>query len=305
MKASHLFWGILFVALGLLALLVNFFDFTFQWSTAWKIWPLVLVLIGLSIIIKNKTGKLFIAGFAGLVLALTIFASVSSGLNFFRGGLHFSFNDDPIETETSHFTEEYTDSISKAVFSFNAGAGNFKLLSNTDKLIDIVLESYGIDYSFLRNDIDSISNLTLDMKSKKIRFGDKGSFNKVEIALNPKPVWDLYFDVGAASMKIDLSPFKVENIGINMGAAAMNLKLGELADETRLEIDAGASDIDIFIPEKVGCEIVSDVALSSTNYEGFIKVKSSQYRTPNFDESVKKIYISIDSGVSSISVRKY
>ena len=305
MKASHLFWGILFVVLGLLALLVNFFDFTFQWATAWKFWPLVLVLIGLSIIIKNKTGKLIIAGFAGLILALTIFASVSSGLNFFKGGLHFTFNDDPIETETSRFTEEYTDSISKAVFSFNAGAGNFKLLSSTDKLIDVVLESYGVDYSFVRNDIDSTSNLILDMKSRKFRFGDEGSFNKVEIGLNPIPIWDLNFEVGAASMKVDLSPFKVEKIEINMGAAALNIKLGEPVDETRLDIDAGASDIDIFIPENAGCEIPSDAALSSTNYEGFIKIEKSKYRTPNFDESVKKIFITIDSGVSSISVRKY
>jgi hypothetical protein len=306
MKASHIFWGTLFVVLGLFGLLANFFDFTFQWSTAWKFWPLVLVLIGLSIIVKNKAGKLIISGLAGLVLALSIFASISSGLNFFRGGINFTFDDEPITTETSHYSEPYSDSIKTAEFNFQAGAGNFKLLSTTDLLLDISTESHhGVDYALIRNDINDMSELTFKMESKKFRFGKNGTFNKVEIALNPEPVWDINFDVGAASIKFDLSSFKVQEMDINMGASALNLRLGEPVDETRLDIDAGASDIDIFIPETVGCQIISDVALSSTNYEGFTKFESSKYRTPDFEESAKKIYIRIDSGVSSIDVRKY
>ena len=305
MKASHIFWGTLFVVLGVLGLLANIFEFTLQWSTAWKFWPLVLVLVGLAIIVKHKAGKLFISGLAGLVLALSIFASVSSGLNFFKGGLNFSFDDGPISSETARYTESYDDSIKSASFKFNAGAGNFRLLNSTDELLDISTESHGVDYTLIRNDYDDKSDLTFKMESKKFRFGKKGSFNKVEIALNPEPVWDINFDVGAASMKVDLSPFKVNKIEINMGAAALNLKIGEPVDETRLNINAGASDIDIFIPENVGCEIISDVALSSTNYEGFAKQESSRYRTPNFDDSVKKIFIKIESGVSSIDVRKY
>lgn len=305
MKASHIFWGTLFVVLGGLGLIANFLDINFEWSTAWKFWPLVLVLIGLSIIVKNKTGKLLISGLAGLILALSIFASISSGLNFFKGGFNFSFDDGPITSETSRYTESFNDSIKSATFNFNAGAGNFRLLTATDELLDISTESHGVDYSLIRNDYDDISNMTFKMESKKFSFGKKGSFNKVEIALNPEPVWDINFDVGAASMKVDLSPFKVNEIEINMGAAALNLKLGEPVDVTRLNIEAGASDIDIFIPETIGCEIISDVALSSTNYEGFTKLESSKYRTPNFDDSIKKIFIKISSGVSSIDVRKY
>lgn len=305
MKASNIFWGTLLVVLGVLGLFANFFEFSFQWSTAWKFWPLVLVLVGLSIIIKNKTGKLIISGLAGLVLALSIFASVSSGLNFFKGGLNFNFDDGPITSETSRYTESFSESIKTAVFNFSAGAGNFKVLTTTDELVDISTEGFGIDYTLLRNDINDKSDLTFKMESKKFRFGKKGSFNKVEIALNPVPVWDINFDVGAASMKVDLSSLKVNSIDINMGAAALNLKLGEPVVETTLEIDAGASDIDIFIPEAVGCEIISDVALSSTNFEGFTKLKSGKYQTPNFDDSGKKIFIRIESGVSSIDVRRY
>lgn len=305
MKASHIFWGTLLVTLGVLGLLVNFFDFAFQWSTAWKFWPLVLVLIGLSIIVKNKIGKLIISGLAAIVLALSIFATISSGLSFFKGGLNFTFDDGPIETETSRYTEQFSENIKNATFNFSAGAGNFRLLSTTDELVDISTESFSVDYTLTRNDYDDKSDITFKMESKKFRFGKKGSFNKVEMALNPLPVWNVNFDVGAASMKVDLSNHKVKNVNINMGAAALNLKLGEPVDEIRLDVSAGASDVDIFIPENAACEIISDVALSSTNYEGFTKSESGKYRTLNFDETSKRIFIKIESGVSSIDVRKY
>ena len=74
---------------------------------------------------------------------------------------------------------------------------------------------------------------------------------------------------------------------------------------TRLKIEAGASDMDILIPDSSGCEINSDVALSSKNYEDFIKISKNIYRTENFDTSTKKIFIEIDCGVSSIDVKKY
>jgi hypothetical protein len=63
--------------------------------------------------------------------------------------------------------------------------------------------------------------------------------------------------------------------------------------------------MDILIPDSVGCEIDSDDALSSKNYEGFKRISHNIYRTDNFDSSSKKIFIEIDCGVSSIDVKKY
>jgi len=109
------------------------------------------------------------------------------------------------------------------------------------------------------------------MKNTKIKFGKNNYKNSVEMSLNPKPEWGLNFDVGAASVDLDLTPYKVNKVDVNMGAAALNIKFGNLADVVRFKLDAGASDIDILIPDSVGCEIKSDAALSSKHYEGFTK----------------------------------
>ena len=143
------------------------------------------------------------------------------------------------------------------------------------------------------------------MKKTKVRLGKDNYRNNVEMALNEKPEWDLNFDVGAASLDLDLTPYIISKVDIDMGAAALNIKLGDKSDLTRVKIKAGASDIDILIPDSVGCEINSDVSLSSKYYQGFEKVKKDIYRTDNFDSAKKRIYIEIDCGVSSVDVRKY
>ena len=106
-------------------------------------------------------------------------------------------------------------------------------------------------------------------------------------------------------MNLDLTKFKIEKIDVSMGAAALNVRLGTLSDKTRLNVEAGASDIDIMVPEEVGCQVRTDDVLSSKNLHGFTKIKAGLYRTDGFDEAGKKIYIEIDCGVSSINIRRY
>ena len=306
MKTSNIFWGVFFITIGVLVLLGNLTDLNFTWNSAWKFWPMVLILIGVSILVKNQIGKGIVAGLAALVLALTIYASISATTNLIDNDFEINFGDEVAVFDTTYFSQEYSDSIKTATLNFSGGAGGFKMLTPTDKLLDFRTEGVRENFNLERNDLDSHSEINFEMKSNhSIKLGKNNYKNSVELSLNSNPEWDLNFDVGAASLDLDLTQYKVNNLDIDMGAAALNVKLGNLADVTRFKINAGASDIDILIPDSVGCEIKSDAALSSKNYEGFNKISKELYRSENFDKYSKKIYIDIDCGVSSIDVKKY
>jgi hypothetical protein len=306
MKTSHYFWGMFFISLGGLVLIGNLTDISFQWSTAWKFWPTVLILIGLSIMIKNQIGKSVIAALAGIILALSIYSSVSATTNLITDDFEIVFDDDAsVSYDTTKFSQDYNDSIKTAALHFNGGAGSFKLFSATDKLVDFQAEGLKDMYSLRRNDSGSYSEIFFDMKGKSVKIGKQNYKNSVEISLNPNPEWDLNFDVGASSLDLDLTQFKVRNTEINMGAAALRITYGNLVNTSDLKISAGASDIDILIPKDIGCEIKTDAALSSKNFKGFDKIKSDLYRTKNFDTAEKKLYINIDCGISSIDVDTY
>jgi hypothetical protein len=306
MKTSNIFWGVFFVTIGGLILLGNLTDLNFTWNSAWKFWPMVLILIGVSILVKNEIGKGIVAGLAALVLALTLYASVSATTNLIDNDFEINFGDEVAVFDTTYFSQEYSDSIKTATLNFSGGAGGFKMLTPTDKLLDFRTEGVRENFKLERNDLNSHSEINFDMKSNhSIKLGKNNYKNNVELSLNSNPEWDLNFDVGAASLDLDLTQYKVNKIDIDMGAAALNVKFGDLADVTRFKIDAGASDIDILIPDSVGCEIKSDAALSSKNYQGFTKISKNLYRSEDFDKYSKKIFIDIDCGVSSIDVKKY
>lgn len=304
MKTKHIFWGLLFITIGLLVLFNNFGMMNIYWSNVWKFWPVVIVLWGISFLTKNVIIKNVIVASAAILLAVTIFASVKSATDVLSNDIEFVIDGDDIEYDVTNYSQPYDSTIQTATFNFDAGAGSFIMANTTDSLIDVVTEGIKNNFSLTHLSADSKSNIDLEMKNTRFSFGKGKMKNKVDISLNTNPVWDINFDIGAAKIDLDLTPYKTENITIDMGAASLKLKLGDKVDKTDLQIDAGASSIEIEIPESSGCEIRSEVSLSSKSFEGFKKISSDLYRTEGFDNAQKKIYIDLECGVSSIKVRR-
>lgn len=303
MKTSHIFWGTLFICIGLLVLVNNFTTIFLDWNTIWKLWPVVIILLGISLLIKYKFGKGLAAGTAAIILAVTVFAMFKTTFHFFNNDFEFVVGDGDAAYKVNEYFEPFDSTVAKAKFFFDAGAGSFILKDTTDKLF--YAKTFGNDNNYLlSHTVNTVDEIKFSMRDTKVRFG-KNYKNKVEMKLNPLPVWNLDFDIGAASLNLDLSQFKIENVDVDMGAASIDLRISALMEETNINIEAGASNIDIFIPEEAGCKVILDAALSSKNFDGFEKIDSDFYRTSNFENAKKKIYIKIDSGVSSISVRRY
>jgi hypothetical protein len=306
MKTSHIFWGTLFIVLGLLVLLNNFATINLHWGNLWQFWPILLVLIGISMLVKNKYGKIALAGAAAILLALLIFTSVKLSTDFIKGDFELTLNgDEDYDFAITEYQESFDTSIAKAKLYLDAGLGSFNIGDTTSKLIFVKTEGIEKHYKLTKQVHDNVSRLKLKMKKTTFHLGKNKFKNRVDIALNEKPSWDINIDGGAAAMNLDLTKFKIEKIDVGMGAAALNVRLGTLSDKTRLNIEAGASDIDIMVPEEVGCQVRTDDVLSSKNLHGFTKIKSGLYRTDGFDETGKKIFIEIDCGVSSINVGRY
>ena len=306
MKTSHIFWGTLFIVLGLLVLLNNFSAINLQWGNLWQFWPILLVLIGISMLVKNKFGKSALAGAAAILLALLLFTSVKLTTDFIKGDFELTLNgDEDYNFAITEYRESFDTTIAKAKLYLDAGLGSFNIGDTTSELIFVKSEGIEKHYILTKSDYDNVSKLNLKMKKTTFHLGKNKFRNIVDIALNEKPTWDINIDGGAAAMNLDLTKFKIENVDVGMGAASLYVKLGALSDKTRLNVEAGASDIDILVPEDVGCQVKTDDVLSSKNIRGFIKIDSDLYRTAGFDEAGKKIFIEIDCGVSSINIRRY
>ncbi len=310
MKTKHLFWGFLFITVGILILLNNVTSFTLYWFDIWKYWPFLLILIGISLLIKSTFLRGTIASIAAIIIGISLFAMLKSGWGFFQNdvfsGMHHGINIkgwDDNDYEERNFVEDFNNKIKTASLDLKASVGSFKIADTTSSLFAATAKGYGDRFN-LSSEIDSDNAKLIFGSDKKIVIFGR-SKNKVDISLNKKPVWNLNFDIGAASSEFDLRPFKIKDVDIDMGAASLKIYLGDLEDTTNVEIDAGASSIEISVPENSGCELKADVTLSSKRFDRFNKIGDDLYRTENFDSAAKKIFLKIDSGVSSVRIKRY
>ncbi len=132
MKPKHVFWGLFLVTLGTLILSKQFCNRQFRSFGLWKLWPLALILWGISFIINKDFVKVLFAGVIAIVLALSIYGAGQSFLNIFDKDIDFEFADGDnyinFYADTTIYIESFDQKIKNADFKIDAGAGSFNII---------------------------------------------------------------------------------------------------------------------------------------------------------------------------------
>ncbi len=273
MKTKHLFWGFLFLTLGILILVNNFTSLDFYWLNIWHFWPLFLILFGISLLIKNETVRGIIISATAIVLGAAIFSSVKFGWGFFHnevfnGRHHLEISDNDKDYKTKVFQENYSDNIKNASLYFKSSAGSFKISDTTNNLFYATTNGYD-NYNLDRVDKEDYSKIKFENNGERFFLFKSKNRNRVNMSFSANPIWNMKFDVGAASTEFDLRNLKVENLDVDAGAASLKIFLGDLVNSAKVEINAGASSIEISIPDDVGCQVEGDIVLSKRDFRRF------------------------------------
>jgi len=330
-NTNNIFLGVILIALGGLALglVNNWFSFDVSMRQIARFWPVLIILAGVAVMLDsrrslmNSTSVLLVA----LAIPFGIYNCTSNTFKKVEDRLNekgFDFDVDVDDNDNEFTYDEGSDSsssanhqtykvdkiagVKSAELSIGGGAAQF-LLEKADagQLFAADTRLAGVSGFALREENSGThQKVSFKMKGKNnIHLNDKGIDRKVILKLNTEPVWDIDMEIGAGDLKYDLTPYKVRKINLETGASNIDLKLGDLMNESTVKIESGVANIDIEVPEGVGCEIKMDGALNAKNFTGFTKIKSGLYRTEGFDSAAKKIYIDTDSGMSNFTVKRY
>lgn len=301
MKVSRIFSGLLIILLGVALFLSNFNVLTMNWHFILRLWPVLLVFAGISVLVSNSKWKAVLYALTAILVLVLVFSAASVGW----GNFHDVFHSGSRHTHSQQFTEEFDRGVRHAVLTIDAGAGSIAINDTTNELLDANAESNVGSYTLDADKNGSTENLDLSMEKNDEHWIFGGDKNKVDIELNPIPDWKFVTNVGACSLNLDLSPYAVSSADLKAGASSMKIRLGDKSDTTRLSINAGVSSITINVPKNSGCQIRDDTKLSSRSFKDFVKFDDGSYRTANFESSNKKIFIDLQAGVSSIRVDRY
>ena len=227
------FWGVALITAGVVALAIQAGLVPDETARqAWRLWPVVLVVIGLSVIASRTPFALVATMLAGLVaggLAGTIVAGVPEGLDIGCGG-------EPTETATSEGTFE---ADAEVVLDFNCGDLAVSTASGTDWSVEA------------RHGSDNEPQISADGDSLRVSVEGGGfipftedSRQEWEVVLPTDATLDLTVDANAASSQLDLEDADLSSLVIDANAGDVHLGLAG-ASVAELGIDANAGSLSI------------------------------------------------------------
>lgn len=292
--------GIWLVFIGAIILLHNMDIIHFNFYAIIKFWPLAIVSVGISLLLQNRPQGVLISTVCNiLICSFLVYQGTTAGDRNYA-------NDEAgidSQAQSQRVALEYNSEIERVKLHLNGGAANFKLVTPEDstKLIAAWTDSPSVglklDESGTREKEIVFEAKHKDSRSKK---------NTVEFYLNPAPVWDLELNVGAVNFKADFSIYRFQTLAINAGASNIGLTFGEpTLESTKIEINTGASNLNLRLPKDAAYRVVGKNVMSSTQYEGAEKVNKGVYETENYHTAAMKYDIELNGAANSSSINTY
>jgi hypothetical protein len=284
-------FGVFLLTLGILWILINTGVVTWSIIDAlFVFWPLIIVIIGVNIIFRRNS--LIKAG------AWIVFLAVLISYSYFVEDKNPSDSNFAVGGTVSIDRQAET---RKAELRLALGGTKINLDSNTGKLLEASIQDKEIKYSSGLQENDGKAYITFE--KNRYTFDDlKFEKNKGNsFHLNREVIWNLDFDTGAIDGNFDMSGLKVENLDLKVGAANTRLVMGSY--DTKLKIGAGASKIDIEIPQNAGIKVKLDGGLNDTNMDepGWEK-RGDWHYSPGYDGKEFKLEANVSMGVGKFTV---
>ena len=290
-KPRHRFptWGIILVLLGVVFLLQSLDVLPWGlWGTIWRLWPVILIAIGLNIILSRI--NFWLAG--GVVLTVLV-ASLGIAIWYYGPGDRVG---------TSSFSEPLGD-LQSAEVEINFGAGKLIISSlpeDSSNFVEARADDGGLTKELNRS--AGRGTLKLSMERKWWRWGDVSV--TWEVKLSRTLPLELIVKSGASDMELNLTDLKMGEFRLDTGASRANVVMPAKAGLTRASITAGAANVTITIPEGVAARVKTDTGLASIDVdEGRFPRSGDYYLSPNFDTAENRLDLSVKGGVASISIR--
>lgn len=237
------FWPTLLIGVGLVWLLVNLGVIApFNVSTILKLWPLLLIVLGMDILFAHRyawigslLGLLAVAGVVGFLILAP------------RTG---SLNNNAVLTE--QFSEPVGDAMS-ADFNFETASEPVEIYSigGATNLIDANLSHYGtIGFVVSGSTSKSIHLFENTDTSSWLNWNWALNDSKWDIGLNSEIPASIVLDGGSGSINADLSELQLKSLTADLGSGSSNFTLPESNSSLLVNIDSGSGAVNLSLPEK-------------------------------------------------------
>jgi hypothetical protein len=289
---------LLLILAGVLFLLNNLgiLDWSI-WDSLWRLWPLVLVIIGIDLLVGRRSPLLSF-------LLVVVVLGLGAVLLYSMGG--FASNGS-IRQQTLNAP---LNDASSATVRVDIGVGDLRLDSGEGGQLATGMLDYYEHWGTPTINTDTSggrTTLTINQRSQGgvnvlPPFTNRGL--NWDIHLNPQPALVLDLNTGAGRTTVDLDKLRVSNLTLNSGVGSTTVIFPSQAGTTTASVKGGAGSIDITIPSSVEARIKVSTGLGSVNIDPrFKKTSNDLYESSGYSDAKNKLDLTISAGVGSLNVQ--
>ena len=156
-KDDGLIGGIILIAIGIIALMVTFFDLKIEWEELAKFWPVFIIIFGVSLLPLNRLLKSVGVVIIIIISCLIYCNEVNGNENLSDEMASEVLMEEGVETQ--EFSSPFKDNITEASVEVNYGAGMLYLNSSVTELVkarnmsDQIVQNLYLEYEGSHADI--------------------------------------------------------------------------------------------------------------------------------------------------------
>lgn len=305
-------WPLLFFAFGLDALfrryeiagpvfmftlgfvfLVNNFGWLAgpAWDTLWRLWPVMVIAIGVDIMIGRRTLWLSALGLlAVLVLLVGLVWLMGDGLTVFSG--------QPIPDEN---ISQPVGSAQNARISLAPATGQVSVVAASD---DALLLSGAINYA-TENDVRSDYHQQGDTAVYELKSHSTaimpGSRRGWDLAINAQIPTQLEVSMGAGEVELDLTGTQVTALDASQGVGNLAVTL-PAGVAMQADVSQAIGQISIQVPAEAALRVEVSKAISSLNIPPNFERRGDYYYSPGYETADERLELSLSQAIGNISI---
>ena len=306
--------GLLLIALGAVLLLNTTGLIGLGiWFELAGYWPVLLILIGIKMILAPRAPLVGMAVVSLALVATIVAASVPLSVERRDEAPRIAYSTPLENTETFELGMGFTsgrvtlrsdpsaDRLFAADFN-NRPAEVIHDHSGRFSKIYLSTESFSVEYY----DDDGTDGYALTGTDGYALTGTDGytltGFADWDLMVSPDVALTLEIRAGAADLDLDLTHLNVRRLVVGAAASQIRIRL-PAAGQTHVEIEAGAADIEITVPQGVAARIDNDSFLNFTSIDSRRFPKSDgEHRSPDYFTAENRADIEIGAGAVSVTI---
>jgi hypothetical protein len=272
------------------------------WFELLRLWPVLLIAIGLDILIgrRSAVGSLVIAVLLLGVLGTAIWLAVPGSPVLATGqGLTTQQINQPLEGAT------------RAVVDIAPGIGELRISAGQESagLVEgqvSLAQNEQLTRNF--NKIGNTANFTLRTEGTAdtwpFGFAQTQWQNKTwTLQLGRDVPIDLRLETGIGKADVDLSGLNITSLNVNTGVGQTVLTLPRQG-RLNASIEGGVGEARITVPAGMAARIHTNGGLGKTNVKGNYVHQGEEYVSPNYDSAENQVDLTINGGVGNVTIQE-